>query len=80
MGSGCVTVQETVDYLIEKEGRKVGAVFVRLYRPFDVSYFINKIPKTCKRICVLDRVKEGTAAGNPLREDVVTALAERDRI
>jgi len=35
---------------------------------------------TCKRICVLDRVKEGTAAGNPLREDVVSALAERDRI
>ena len=74
MGSGCVTVEETIDYLM-KSGKKVGAVFVRLYRPFDVSYFVNKVPKTCKRICVLDRCKEGTAAGNPLREDVVTALA-----
>lgn len=60
---------------MKTEGRKVGAVFVRLYRPFDVSYFVNKIPATCKRICVLDRVKEITAPGNPLREDVVSALA-----
>lgn len=64
-----------------KEGRKVGAVFVRLYRPFDIKYFVNKIPATCKRVCVLDRVKEDNfAAGNPLREDVISALAECDRI
>lgn len=73
MGSGCITVEETVDYL-NKNGRKVGAVFVRLYRPFSINYFVSKLPETVKRICVLDRCKEITAAGEPLRLDVISAL------
>jgi pyruvate-ferredoxin/flavodoxin oxidoreductase len=79
MGSGCITVQETIDYL-NTQGSKVGAVFVRLYRPFCINYFINKIPATVKKIAVLDRCKEITAAGEPLRLDVVSALVESGRI
>jgi len=79
MGSGCITVQETIDYL-NSQGRKVGAVFVRLYRPFCINYFISKIPATVKKISILDRVKEITAAGEPLRLDVISALVETGRI
>ena len=79
MGSGCVTVAETIDYLLQ-QGRKVGAVFVRLYRPFSIKHFVEKIPKTCKRICCLDRCKEVTAAGEPLRLDVISALLETGRL
>lgn len=79
MGSGCITTQETVDYL-NAQGRKVGALFVRLFRPFCINYFINKIPATVRRISVLDRCKEITAAGEPLRLDVMSALIETGRI
>lgn len=79
MGSGCITAQETVDYL-NKNGRKTGAIFVRLFRPFSIAYFLSKMPQSVKRICVLDRCKEGTATGEPLRLDVVSALVETGRI
>ena len=79
MGSGCITVEETVDYL-NKNGRKVGAIFVRLYRPFSIKYFASKMPETVKRVCVLDRCKEITAAGEPLRLDVISALNEVGRL
>ncbi len=76
MGSGAETVQETVDYLI-KSGEKVGALKVRLYRPFDVDHFINALPKTVRKISVLDRTKEPGSIGEPLYQDVITAFAEK---
>ncbi len=73
MGSACDTIDMTVKYLVAK-GEKVGAVKVRLYRPFSVKAFIDTIPATCKKIAVLDRTKEPGAIGEPLFLDVVTAL------
>jgi pyruvate-ferredoxin/flavodoxin oxidoreductase len=75
MGSGCETVQETVDAL-NAQGAKVGVVKVRLYRPFDVQAFIAALPSTVKSIAVLDRTKEPGSIGEPLYQDVVSALFE----
>ena len=75
MGSGGEAVHETVDYLAEK-GEKVGLIKVRLYRPFDTKAFISSIPKTVKSIAVLDRTKEPGSLGEPLYEDVRTAIGE----
>jgi pyruvate-ferredoxin/flavodoxin oxidoreductase len=78
MGSGGETVVETVKYLAAK-GEKVGAVLVRLYRPFSVEHFIQALPATVKSIAVLDRTKEPGASGEPLYLDVVNALVEGER-
>jgi pyruvate-ferredoxin/flavodoxin oxidoreductase len=78
MGSGGETVVETVKYLASK-GEKVGAVLVRLYRPFSVEHFIKALPATLKSVAVLDRTKEPGASGEPLYLDVVTALVEGGR-
>jgi pyruvate-ferredoxin/flavodoxin oxidoreductase len=75
MGSGAETSHETVDHLIAK-GEKVGLVKVRLYRPFSVEHFIKSLPKSVKTICALDRTKEPGAIGEPLYEDIITALFE----
>ncbi len=75
MGSGAETVSETVDYLAA-QGEKVGAITVRLYRPFSVEHFLAALPATTKVIGVLDRTKEPGAAGEPLYQDVITAVAE----
>lgn len=75
MGSGAETVHETVEYLAAR-GKKVGAVIVRLYRPFDTRAFAAALPKTVKAIAVMDRTKEPGAVGEPLYADVRTALAE----
>ena len=75
MGSGCETVQETVDYL-NARGERVGVVKVRLYRPFDVDRFVEVLPDTVRSIAVLDRTKEPGSAGEPLYLDVVTAIYE----
>ena len=75
MGSGCETAQETVEYL-NKQGEKVGLLKVRLYRPFSVERFVEMLPKTAKTLIVLDRTKEPGATGEPLYQDVVTAVAE----
>jgi pyruvate-ferredoxin/flavodoxin oxidoreductase len=75
MGSGAEAVQETVSYL-QAGGEKVGVLKVRLYRPFSISDFIAAIPQTVEHIAVLDRTKEPGAAGEPLYQDVVTALTE----
>ncbi len=69
MGSITETIQEVVDYLIEK-GEKVGVISVHLYRPFSAKYFFNVIPKSVKRIAVLDRTKEPGANGEPMYLDV----------
>jgi pyruvate-ferredoxin/flavodoxin oxidoreductase len=78
MGSGCETVQETVDAL-NAQGAKVGVVKVRLYRPFDVRAFVATLPPTVKSIAVLDRTKEPGSIGEPLYQDVVSALFESNR-
>jgi len=75
MGSGEGPVNETVDTLVE-QGEKVGVLFVRLYRPFSVSDFIERLPKSAKKIAVLDRTKEPGSTGEPLYLDVVTAFVE----
>ena len=69
MGSVCDTIKETVDYL-NNQGEKTGVVIVRLYRPFSPKYFLRALPKTVKRIAVLDRTKEPGALGEPLYIDV----------
>lgn len=79
MGSSIHTIEETVNYLVAK-GQKVGALKVRLYRPFSVADMVALIPKTVKRIAVLDRTKEPGAIGEPLFLDAVAALRERPEI
>ena len=75
MGSGAETAEETANYLNE-QGEKVGVLNVRLYRPFSVEHFLKALPATVKTIAVLDRTKEPGAAGEPLYQDVVTAINE----
>jgi pyruvate-ferredoxin/flavodoxin oxidoreductase len=75
MGSGTETIHETVNHLIKK-GEKVGVLKVRLYRPFNIEAFARVIPKTVKLIAVLDRTKEPGSLGEPLYEDVRTAIGE----
>ena len=75
MGSGAEAIEETVDYLNAK-GDKVGLIKVRLFRPFVGAKFVDAIPATCKKITVLDRVKESGSLGEPLYLDVVSALFE----
>ena len=69
MGSVTQAAQEAIDYLMEK-GEKVGIVAVHLYRPFSAKHFLAAVPKTAKRIAVLDRTKEPGATGEPLFLDV----------
>ena len=75
MGSGAETVDETVKHL-NQHGEKTGVLKVRLYRPFSTEHFIKALPTTVKAIAVLDRTKEPGAQGEPLYQDVVTALNE----
>jgi pyruvate-ferredoxin/flavodoxin oxidoreductase len=72
MGSVCETIEETVDYLMAK-GEKVGVIKVRLYRPFSVKHFLAAMPKSVKKVAVLDRTKEPGAQGEPLYQDICTA-------
>ena len=74
MGSICDVAEEVIDYL-NAHGEKVGLVKVRLYRPFAPEKLVAAIPATAKRVAVLDRTKEPGAMGEPLYQDVVTALA-----
>ena len=69
MGSVTQAAQEAIDYLRSK-GEKVGMVSVHLYRPFSAKHFLGAVPKTAKRIAVLDRTKEPGANGEPLYLDV----------
>lgn len=78
IGSGCETIEETIDYLNATRGTKYGLVKVRLYRPFDVKRFNEALPASVKRIAVLDRTKEPGSIGEPLYLDVVAALAGKD--
>ena len=77
MGSVCDTIEETIDYL-NAAGEKIGLVKVRLYRPFSAKHLIAALPKTVKKITVLDRTKEPGSLGEPLYLDVVASLKSSD--
>ena len=78
MGSVCETIRETVDYLVNVKHEAVGVMEVHLYRPFSSKYFLNELPKTVKKIAVLDRTKEPGASGEPLYLDVVQTIKNVD--
>ncbi|MCB0216544.1 MAG: pyruvate:ferredoxin (flavodoxin) oxidoreductase [Chloroflexi bacterium] len=75
MGSGAETAVQTALHLAEA-GDKVGVITVRLYRPFSVEHFVSALPPTVRAIAALDRTKEPGAAGEPLYQDLVTAIDE----
>ena len=77
MGSVTDTIEETVDYLMER-GEKVGVLKVHLYRPFSEKYFFKVLPTTVKRIAVLDRTKEPGALGEPLYQDIRTIFYAKE--
>ncbi len=77
MGSVCDCAEETVDYL-NAQGKKVGLISVRLYRPFSAKHFVSEIPSTVKKMAVLDRTKEPGAPGEPLYLDVVSAIRDTE--
>ena len=76
MGSICDVAEEVIDYL-NAHGEKVGLIKVRLYRPFRADKLVAALPATCKKIAVLDRTKEPGSLGEPLYQDVITALFEQ---
>ena len=76
MGSGCETLEEVANHLIDG-GERVGLVKVHLYRPFSVEHFLAALPATAERITVLDRTKEPGALGEPLYMDICTAFMEK---
>jgi len=77
MGSGAEAAEETVNYLVD-QGEKVGALKVRLYRPFSVDHFLEALPPRVCVIAALDRTKEPGGPGEPLYQDVVAAIDEGD--
>lgn len=79
MCSSCNVIEEVVGALVAS-GEKVGLVKVRLYRPFSVQHFLDAMPETVKAICALDRTKEPGAQGEPLYQDVCTALRSHDKL
>ena len=78
MGSVCETIREVVEYLVEEKGQNVGLMEVHLYRPFSARYFLNELPKSVKKIAVLDRTKEPGSVGEPLYLDVVQTIKNAD--
>ena len=77
MASGCDTIEETVNYLVD-QGEKVGLIKVRLYRPFSAEFFMDALPESVEAIAALDRTKEPGSAGEPLYQDVRTVLYEEE--
>ena len=75
MGSGVETVEETIK-ILNAQGAKLGVVNVRLFRPFSRERLLEALPKTAKKIAVLDRTKELGARGEPLYQDVMASLSE----
>lgn len=78
MGSVCEVVKEVVDYLVDEKNQNVGLIEVHLYRPFSTKYFLSALPKSVKKIAVLDRTKEAGSSGEPLYLDVVKVMNEAD--
>ena len=78
MGSVCETIRETVNYLYKEKHEPVGLIEVHLYRPFSTKYFLKVLPKSVKKIAVLDRTKEAGSGGEPLYLDVIKTIKESD--
>ena len=78
MGSVTETIEETITYL-NGQGEKYGLVKVHLYRPFSIKHFMDVIPSSVERICVLDRTKEPGSIGEPLYLDVKSAFYENEK-
>ena len=77
MGSATEAAREAIDYL-NANGEKVGMISVHLYRPFSIKHLLASVPKTVKRIAVLDRTKEPGAEGEPLYLDVKSAFYDEE--
>ena len=77
MGSAAETAKEAIDHLTAR-GEKVGLLNVHLYRPFAADKFLAAIPKTCRKLAVLDRTKEPGAMGEPLYQDICSVYKELD--
>jgi pyruvate-ferredoxin/flavodoxin oxidoreductase len=75
MGSGCDVAEEAIAHMVAR-GEKVGVLKVRLFRPFSPSHFLSVLPASVRSIAVLDRTKEPGSLGEPLYQEVLTALAE----
>ena len=75
IGSVCETIKQVVDYLNKKKN-DYGVVEVHLYRPFSKKYFLKAIPKTVRKVAVLDRTKESGSSGEPLYLDVMKTIKE----
>ncbi len=78
MGSGAETAEQVTNTLL-KQGEKVGLLKVRLFRPFDTMSFLNALPESVKSIAVLDRTKEAGSQGEPLLQDIITAVYKNKR-
>mgnify|MGYP004500272501 CR=1 FL=1 len=78
MGSVCETVREVVDYLTSEKHENVGLLEVHLYRPFSAKHFLKVLPKSVKKIAVLDKTKEAGSSGEPLYLDVVKTIKDID--
>ena len=78
MGSVCETIRETVEYLVKEKNEPIGLMEVHLYRPFSAKYFLNELPKSVKKIAVLDRTKEPGSSGEPLYLDVIQTIKNAD--
>ncbi|HIE22294.1 MAG TPA: pyruvate:ferredoxin (flavodoxin) oxidoreductase, partial [Acidimicrobiia bacterium] len=78
MGSGVGAAREAVDAL-NADGRRLGVLAVKLYRPFSTDHFVRALPESVRRVVAMDRTKEPGAVGEPLYVDVVSALAEQAR-
>jgi len=78
MGSVCETIKETIEYLNSVKKENLGLIEVHLYRPFSAKHFLKVLPKSVKKIAVLDRTKEAGASGEPLYLDVVQVIKEID--
>ena len=79
MGSVTETIKETIDYLQKTQGRKVGLLTVHLYRPFSAKYFMDVLPDSVERICVIDRTKEPGSLGEPLYLDIKSVFYGQDK-
>ena len=78
MGSVCETIREVVDYLTSEKHENVGLLEVHLYRPFSAKHFLKVLPKSVKKIAVLDKTKEAGSSGEPLYLDVVKTIKNID--
>lgn len=79
MSSAALTAEAVVEAMA-KEGKKVGVINIRLWRPFDMEYFISKLPKTVKNIVAMDRARDFTSNGELLYKEVLTALFKSGRM